>query len=50
MIVLLLLLGFIAVAAGMFGLGLGIPVLETTFGAAVMVAASVAITGGFILV
>jgi hypothetical protein len=50
MIVLLLLLGFIAVAAGMFGLGLGIPVRETTFGAAVMVAASVAITGGFILV
>jgi hypothetical protein len=50
MIVLLLLLGFIAVAAGMFGLGLGIPVRETTFGAAVMVAASVAITGGLILV
>src|SRR5690242_211341 len=50
MIVVLLLLGFIAMAAGMFGLGLGIPARETTFGASVMVAASVAITGGFILV
>jgi hypothetical protein len=49
MVVLLLLLGFIALAAGMFGLGLGIPVKESTFGAAVLVSASVAITGGLIL-
>lgn len=49
MIVLLLLLGFIAVAAGMFGLGLGLPAKDTTFGAAVLVSSSVAITGGFIL-
>jgi hypothetical protein len=49
MVVLLLLLGFIAVAAGMFGLGLGVPVKETTFGAAVLVSSSVALTGGFIL-
>jgi hypothetical protein len=50
MVILLLLLGFIAVAAGMFGLGLGVPMRDTTFGAAMLVAASVAITGGFILI
>ncbi len=50
MIFLLLLLGFIAVAAGIFVLGLGTPLRETPFGAAALVAASVAITGGFILV
>jgi hypothetical protein len=50
MILLMLLLGIITAAAGMFGLGLGLPVRETTFGAAALVSASVAITGGFILV
>jgi hypothetical protein len=50
MVVLLLLLGFIAIAAGVFGLGLGIPVKDTTFGAAVLVSSSVVVTGGFILV
>lgn len=50
MVVLLLLLGFIAAAAGTFGLGLGLPVKDTTFGAAVLVSSSVAITGGIILV
>jgi hypothetical protein len=50
MVVLLLLLGFIVIAAGMFGLGLGVPVKDTTFGAAVLVSSSMAITGGFILV
>jgi hypothetical protein len=50
MVVLLLLLGVIAVAAGVFALGLGVPVRDTTFGAAVVVSASVALTGGFILV
>jgi hypothetical protein len=50
MVVLLLLLGFIAVAAGVFGLGLGVPVKDTTFGAAVLVSSSMAIIGGFILV
>jgi hypothetical protein len=49
MVILLLLLGVIAIAAGMFGLGLGAPVKDTTFGAAVLVSASLAITGGFIL-
>jgi hypothetical protein len=49
MVVLLLLLSIIAIAAGMFGFGLGIPVKDTTFGAAVVVSASLAITGGFIL-
>jgi hypothetical protein len=50
MVVFLLLLGFIAVVAGVFGLGLGVPVKDTTFGAAVLVSSSTAITGGFILV
>ncbi len=50
MVVLLSFLGFIAIVAGMFGLGLGVPVRDTTFGAAVLVSASVVITGGFILV
>jgi hypothetical protein len=50
MVVLLSLLGFAAVAAGVFGVGLGVPVKDTTFGAAVLVSSSVAITGGLILV
>jgi hypothetical protein len=50
MVMFLLLLGFIAVAAGVYGLGQGVPVRDTTFGAAMLVAASVAITGGVILV
>jgi hypothetical protein len=50
MVVLLFLIGFIAVAAGAFGLGLGVPVKDTTFGAAVLMSSSVAIIGGFILV
>ena len=50
MVMFLLLLGFIAVAAGVYGLGQGVPVRDTTFGAATLVAASVAIAGGFILV
>jgi hypothetical protein len=49
MAVLIMLLGVIAVAAGVFGLGLGVPVRDTSFGAAVLVSSSVAITGGFIL-
>jgi hypothetical protein len=49
MVVLLLLLGIIAVAAGVFGLGLGVPVKDSTFGAAVLVSSSVVIIGGFIL-
>lgn len=49
MVVLLLLLGFVALAAGVFGFGLGLPAKETTFGAAALVSASIAITGGLIL-
>jgi hypothetical protein len=45
-----LLLGLLAIAAGMFGLGLGGPVRDTTFGAAVLVSSSVAIIGGLVLV
>jgi hypothetical protein len=50
MVFLLALLSFIAVAAGVFGLGLGVPIRETWFGAALLMAGSVAVTGGFILV
>jgi hypothetical protein len=50
MVFLLSLLSFIAVAAGVFGLGVGVPIRETWFGASLLVAASVAIMGGFILV
>ncbi len=50
MVFLLSLLSFIAVAAGVFGLGLGVPIRETWFGAALLMAGSVAVTGGFILV
>lgn len=46
----LLLLGFIASAAGVFMGGFGVPIRETAFGAALLMAGSVAITGGFILV
>jgi hypothetical protein len=50
MVFLLALLSFITVAAGVFGLGLGIPIRETWFGAALLMTGSVAVTGGFILV
>ena len=50
MVFLLALLSFITMAAGVFGLGLGIPIRETWFGAALLMAGSVAVTGGFILV
>jgi hypothetical protein len=49
MVFLLALLSFITVAAGVFGLGLGVPVRETWFGAALLMTGSVAVTGGFIL-
>ncbi|SRR5579871_1564323 len=50
MFFLLLLLGFIATAIGVFVAGFGVPIRETSFGAALLVAGSVAITGGFVLV
>ena len=50
MVFLLALLSFITVAAGVFGLGLGVPIRETWFGAALLMTGSVAVTGGFILV
>src|SRR5215470_14951378 len=50
MVFLLSLLSFITVAGGVFGLGVGVPIRETWFGAALLMAGSVAITGRFILV
>jgi hypothetical protein len=50
MFYLLLLLGFIAMAAGVFVGGFGFPIRETSFGAALLVVGSVAVTGGLILV
>lgn len=49
MVFLLLLLGIFAIAAGALGLGVGLPAKDTTFGAAAIVSASVAVTGGLIL-
>jgi hypothetical protein len=50
MVFLLSLLSFVAVAAGVFAFGLGVPIRETWFGASLLMAGSVAITGGFVLV
>ena len=50
MFYLLLFFSFIAMAGGVFVLGFGIPIRETQFGAALLMAGGVAITGGFILV
>jgi hypothetical protein len=50
MFYLLLLFSFIAVAAGVFVVGFGVPIRETPFGAGLLTVGSVAITGGFILV
>jgi hypothetical protein len=50
MVFLLSLLSFIAMAAGVFGLGVGVPVRETWLGASLLISGSVAITGGFVLV
>lgn len=47
--VLLWLLGLILVALGVLGFRLGLPLKETAFGSALVVAASVATVGGFIL-
>ena len=49
MVFLLALLSFITVAAGVFGLGLGVPIRETWFGTALLMTGSVAVTGGFML-
>src|SRR5579883_1908179 len=49
MVFLLSLLSFTAIAAGVFGLGVGLPIRETWFGASLLISASVAITGGFAL-
>jgi hypothetical protein len=47
---LLLLFGAIAMAAGVFVVAFGIPIRESPFGAALLIAGSVSITGGFIVV
>ena len=50
MFYLIVILGLISMAAGVFVVGFGIPIRETMFGSGLLVAGSVAITGGFILV
>jgi len=47
---LLVILGVISMAAGVFVVGFGVPIRETVFGSGLLVAGSVAVTGGFILV
>jgi hypothetical protein len=46
----LLSFSFVALAAGVFVVGFGVPIRETPFGAALLIVGSVAVTGGFILV
>ena len=48
MFYLLLMLGLVSTATGVFIIGFGIPIRETTFGSALLVAGTVAITGGFV--
>ena len=48
MFYLLLMLGLVSTATGVFVVGFGIPIRETMFGSSLLVAGSVAITGGFI--
>ena len=50
MVFLLFLLGLIAIAAGVMGLATGtLPIAEATFGVAALVSASIAVTGGLVL-
>src|ERR1700678_1370320 len=49
MFYLLVILGLVAMAAGVFVVGFGVPIRETVFGSGLLVAGSVAITGGVIL-
>jgi len=48
MFYLLLMLGLVSTATGVFVIGFGIPIRETMFGSSLLVVGSVAITGGFI--
>jgi hypothetical protein len=50
MFYLLLFFGLIAMAAGVFVIGFGVPIRETPFGASLLTSGSVAITGGFVVV
>ena len=50
MFYLLVILGVLSMAMGVFVVGFGVPVRETSFGAGLLVAGTVAITAGFILV
>jgi hypothetical protein len=50
MFYLLVILGVLSMAIGVFVVGFGVPVRETSFGAGLLVAGTVAITAGFILV
>lgn len=48
MFYLLLMLGLVSTATGVFIIGFGIPIRETIFGSALLMAGTVAITGGFV--
>jgi hypothetical protein len=50
MFYLLVILGVLSMAVGVFVVGFGVPVRESSFGAGLLVAGTVAITAGFILV
>ena len=48
MFYLLLVLGLMSMAAGLFIVGFAVPIRETSFGSALLVVGSVAITGGLV--
>ncbi len=50
MFYLILFLGLVSVAAGVFVIGFGVPIRETVFGSGLLLSGTVAITAGFILV
>jgi hypothetical protein len=50
MFYLLVILGLVSMAAGVFVVGFGVPIRETVFGSGLLIAGSVAVTGGFIIV
>ena len=47
---LILILGLLSTACGVFVVGFGVPIRETTFGSALLVAGAVAIAGGFVTI
>ena len=50
MFYLLLFFSIVTLGAGVFVIGFGVPIRETTFGSALLISGTVAMVGGFLLV